>query len=111
MSATALHYGVIDLIVGQTAATLAADQAEAAVNEATDADLPAAWPRRRPDTRFERTSLIRRPLCAEASGENGRPTPLSRAWRLPRTGVEHPDASTAGQRAPQQVAAAPCCRP
>jgi ATP-dependent Clp protease protease subunit len=46
MSATEAHdYGVMDLIVGQTAATLAADQAEAAVKEATDADSPSDGPR------------------------------------------------------------------
>jgi ATP-dependent Clp protease protease subunit len=45
MSATEAHdYGVIDLIVGQTAATLAADQAEAAVKEATNADSPSDGP-------------------------------------------------------------------
>jgi ATP-dependent Clp protease protease subunit len=45
MSATeAQDYGVIDTIVGQTAATLAADQAEAAVKEATDAASPAPGP-------------------------------------------------------------------
>jgi ATP-dependent Clp protease protease subunit len=37
MSATeALHYGVIDTIVGQTEATAAADRAEALVNEAAE---------------------------------------------------------------------------
>ena len=45
MSATeAQDYAVIDLIVGQTAATLAADQAEAAVKEATNTDSPADGP-------------------------------------------------------------------
>jgi hypothetical protein len=41
----AKEYGVIDLIVGQTDATAAADRAEAAVNETVDgAGAPAAGP-------------------------------------------------------------------
>ena len=41
MSASeALHYGVIDMIVGQTEATAAADRAEALVNEAAEEGAP-----------------------------------------------------------------------
>jgi ATP-dependent Clp protease protease subunit len=40
-AAEALHYGVIDTIVGQTEATAAADRAEALVNEAAEEAAPS----------------------------------------------------------------------
>jgi ATP-dependent Clp protease protease subunit len=41
-AAEALHYGVIDTIVGQTEATAAADRAEALVNETAEEAAPAS---------------------------------------------------------------------